>query len=86
MIKEKIKILAPTGLHARPAGELVSLVKKFSSEVKFKNGIKEAKGTSMISILAMGLTYGTEIEVHADGDDETDAVNAIKIFFSNLRN
>jgi len=34
----------------------------------------------------MGLSYGTEIEVHANGDDETDAVNAIKIFFSNLRN
>jgi phosphocarrier protein HPr len=86
MIKEKIKILSPTGLHARPAGVLVALVKQFSSDVKFKNGLKEAKGKSIISILSLGLTYGTEIEVHVEGDDEIDAMKAIKTFFSNLKN
>jgi len=86
MIKDKIKILAPTGLHARPAGMLVALAKQFSSDVKFKNGQKEVKGKSIISVLSLGLTYGTEIEVHVDGDDEIDAMEAIKTFFSNLKN
>ncbi len=86
MIKEKIKILAPTGLHARPAGELVSLVKNYNCEVKFKKGTKEVKGTSIISILSLGITSGTEIEVYTSGEDELAASQAIKTFFLNLKN
>ena len=84
MVSEEITIRSKTGLHARPASQLVSLVKKFKSEVTLVHQNKKAKGTSIISILALGLRFESELEVFIDGEDETDALKAITGFFNEL--
>ena len=85
MISEKITIQLETGLHARPASQLVTLIKGLNSNILFRNGIKAAKGTSIIGILALGLKYGSELEIISDGGDETTAMETVLRFFECLK-
>lgn len=86
MISGKITIQLETGLHARPASQLVSLIRGLNSNILFRNGIREAKGTSIIGILALGLKFGTELEIISDGEDEASAMEKVLRFFTNLKN
>lgn len=74
------KIKNPHGLHARPGALLVAEVKKFSSTVTVKNldgndNVVSAK--SLMKIMTIGVKTGHHLEFTADGDDETEALNAI---------
>lgn len=84
MISEKTVVKAKTGLHARPAAQLVALNKSFKSKIIISNSVKEVNGASMISILSLGLKPGTEIEIRAEGEDEATALQAVLDFFENL--
>ncbi|MBM7504745.1 dihydroxyacetone kinase phosphoryl donor subunit DhaM [Agromyces aurantiacus] len=61
------------GLHARPAAELVKLASTFPQRVTV-NGT-DAK--SLLSIMAMGLVRGDEVEIASDAPDAEAAVDAI---------
>ena len=78
MITETLTIMAPDGLHARPAGELVRTVKSFAgTTVTLATSARKVNAASMLSILSLGLKKGTEVEIRAEGGDEAGAVNAI---------
>jgi phosphotransferase system HPr (HPr) family protein len=85
MVSKKVMINLNSGLHARPASQLVSLVKSFSSRFRFRFGEKTASGTSIISILALGLTSGSIVEVEAEGADEYAALDQVVAFLENLQ-
>ena len=85
MISKKITIQLETGLHARPASLLVTLIRGLNSNILFRNGTKTAKGTSIISMLALGLKYGTELEITAEGGDETTSMELVLRFFESLK-
>jgi phosphotransferase system HPr (HPr) family protein len=85
MILGKTSIQAKTGLHARPAAELVALTKSFQSKILIRSGAKAANGASIINLLALGLKSGSEIEIIAEGEDETTALQAVLDFFENLK-
>jgi len=68
----------PSGIHARPASLFVSEAKKYVSNISVKNltrqsGPKNAK--SIIMLLTLAITAGTEIEISAEGDDAKQAVD-----------
>lgn len=85
MILGKTSIQVKTGLHARPAAELVALTKSFQSKILIRSGAKAANGASIINLLALGLKSGSEIEIIAEGEDETTALQAVLDFFENLK-
>ena len=66
----EIVIHNPTGLHARPAKVLVKLAKQFQSDIKIRNGEKTANAKSMVSVLTLGASSGTNVTVMVDGEDE----------------
>lgn len=84
MVSEEIIIRCKTGIHARPASQLVSLLKEFKSEVTLLHGSKKAKGTSIINILALGLKCESALEIFVEGEDEAEALKAISVFFNSL--
>ena len=69
------------GLHARPAGILAKAASQYQSkiELKAKGVTKNAK--SIMSILSLGLEKGDEIQVLADGTDESEAIQNIQNLF-----
>jgi phosphocarrier protein len=81
MYSKKTKIINETGLHARPASAFIAEAKKYKSQItiadldKAKNNPSNAK--SIIAILSLGIGPGTNVEISADGEDETKAVNAL---------
>lgn len=86
MTSQKITITAPNGMHARPAGELVRLAKSFApAEITLRTAAKQANAASILSVLAMGLKNGTEVEICAEGGDEAAAVKAVAEFIVNIR-
>jgi len=65
------------GLHARPAMAFVDTANNFTSEVKVKKGSQAVDGKSIMQMMMLAATQGTELEIVADGDDAGDAVAAL---------
>ncbi|WP_295939817.1 HPr family phosphocarrier protein [uncultured Alistipes sp.] len=85
MITRKVTIAAPSGMHARPAGELAKLVKTFApARVTLRTAAKEVNAASILSILSLGLKHGTEVEVYVEGGNEEVALQDIAAFISSI--
>ncbi len=82
MISKEYTILAPEGLHARPAKEFLNLVRKYKSKVLLKKDDIEADAGSMLGILSMQATYKSAITLEVTGEDETDAIEGFDRFFN----
>jgi len=77
MYIEKVTIENKAGLHSRPAVMFVQTAGKFKSDVTITKGDKVAVAKSIINILSLAITYGTEIEISAEGPDEELAVKEL---------
>ncbi len=71
----------PLGIHARPAGLLVLLIKKYSSSVKITGKGKTADGRRLIAVMGLGVKAGDEITLEIEGEDEASLAEALKDFF-----
>jgi phosphocarrier protein HPr len=82
MITNDYIILAPQGMHARPATVLIRLVKNFESAVSLKRGDKAVRLNSMLNILSLTIKGGETVTVIVEGEDEAEAAQAIGLFFT----
>jgi phosphotransferase system HPr (HPr) family protein len=76
----RLVIRNPSGLHARPAALFVRTAGQFGSKVTVANpaaGKGPVDAKSILSVLTLGVSSGTEIEVSAEGDDAEAAIAAI---------
>ena len=81
MTEQTVTIINRAGIHARPAAVLVQSAKDFSSNIYFEKGRDRINAKSIMGILTLAATYGTELKVIAEGEDEEDAVQAIVRLF-----
>ena len=85
MTVKKMTIEAANGLHARPAGDLVKLAKSFpGTAVTIATASRKVNASSILSLMALALKKGTEIEIAAEGPDEERAVDEISAFLDGL--
>jgi len=70
----KMKIINRQGLHARPAMEFVQAASGFASDVRVRNDQDDADGKSVMELMMLAATQGTEIEVICVGADAEDAL------------
>ena len=83
MKSKKLTLSAPSGLHARPAGEFVKLIKGYpGTAVTIGNGVRTVNAASMLSLLSLGLKNGSEVEISADGVDEDAVLEKAVAFLS----
>jgi len=78
VIAKDIEIKNKLGLHARAAAKLVHTAARFKSSIKIKKGDEEVDGKSILGILLLAAGRGSVITVRAEGEDETEAVDAIE--------
>ncbi len=71
-------VLNKTGLHARPAATFVDLAKRFQANIRVRHYDSVANGKSLISLLQLGVEYGSTIRVSAEGADAAAALDALK--------
>ena len=70
----RVIVSNPQGLHARPADLFVKTASKFTARVEVNKNGELVDGKSILSILTLGATSGTELTIHADGVDADEAV------------
>ena len=73
----RFTIINTLGLHARAATKLVQLAAKFPCEVELAHDGQTANGKSVMGVLLLCGSKGTEIEVRARGDRAQECVDAI---------
>jgi phosphotransferase system HPr (HPr) family protein len=73
----KVTILNETGLHARPASIFVNTAAKFKSDLLVQKGEKQVNAKSILGVLSLGISKGTEITISAQGPDEEEAVSKL---------
>jgi len=84
MIEEKVIIKNETGLHARPAANLVKKASTYPCVLKIKKGDKEANLQSMLGVLSLGVSKGDEVSIIADGQDEEETLKQLVDFINHL--
>lgn len=77
MIRKKITIINKLGLHARAAAKLVHLASRFASESQIIRGDKIVNGKSIMGVMMLAASRGTEIELVVDGEDEQQALDEL---------
>ncbi|MDQ3633991.1 MAG: HPr family phosphocarrier protein [Aridibacter sp.] len=84
MVKANVKVINQLGLHARAAAQLVRLAGEFDSNIKLIKKDKSvfADAKSILNILTLAASKGTELIVEIKGTDEKEAMKAIKNLFS----
>lgn len=82
MTEKTVVITNESGLHARPATLFTQLAAKFASKITIAVGEKKADAKSILTVLTLGATKGTEVVLTADGPDEADAVEKLAEFLT----
>jgi phosphotransferase system HPr (HPr) family protein len=62
-------IVLPDDLHARPAGQFSKTAAGFAAKVTVAAGDREVDARSVLMVMGLGATKGTEVTVRAEGDD-----------------
>ena len=84
MVEQNVTIINKTGLHARPANGLDSLVKKYGSRISLIRDNKTANAKSIINVLTLDLNQGAQVLVRAEGEDEQEALEAVVTYLAEL--
>jgi len=77
MVKKVIQIKNKNGLHARPAAVLVQNANKFQSDVFLMKDDEKVNAKSIMGVMMLAAAGGTRIEIIAEGEDETDAIEKL---------
>ncbi len=76
----KYVINDPEGIHARPAGDLIKVVKTFGSAVKITKGAKTVDCKKIFGVMGLGVKKGDEVTLTFEGEDEETAFEAVSKF------
>lgn len=79
MLEGKLKIVNPLGLHARAAAQLVRLAGRFRSRIILKRTDSGffADAKSILSVLTLAASMGTEVLITVEGSDAEEAYDAV---------
>lgn len=83
MISKTLPIVNKLGLHARAASVFVKTASSFGSDITVTNEFKQANGKSIMSMMMLQASCGTEIDIEVSGDDEVAAADAITALVEN---
>ena len=77
MQETRITIINKLGLHARAASKFVSTSTAFSADISVCSNEKWVDGKSIMSVMMLAASKGTEIQIRCSGDDEEQALAAL---------
>lgn len=83
MIEKRITIKNKLGLHARAAAKLVSHAARYASEIELIKGNERVNGKSIMGVMMLAASQGTELLLSVTGDDEQQMLQDIEALFNN---
>jgi phosphotransferase system HPr (HPr) family protein len=83
MVELTVAVRNKLGLHARAAAKLVSTANRFQSDLRLErlDGSASADAKSILNVLMLAASGGTELRAIADGQDEQRAIAALSALF-----
>ena len=83
MTKRSIKVRLEDGLDARPVALLVQEASKYESNIYFEVDDKRINAKSIMGMMSLAASLGTEIRIITDGSDEEQAMAGMEAYLSN---
>jgi len=78
MLSEDITIINKLGLHARAAAKFVQTASRFAASVSIQKDDRKVDGKSIMNVMMLAASCGSTVTITTDGEDETEALEAIK--------
>ena len=85
MVSREVEIINATGLHTRPGKEFVQEAKKYACDIRVKKGETEFSAKSLLKLLKIGVSKGDRITILCEGDQETEALDALCSYVAQLK-
>lgn len=82
MKKEQVQISNKLGLHARAAAKVVHTASAYQADVFVGFDDEEVNAKSILGLLTLAATKGTFLTIRAEGEDEDQAVRALRELFA----
>ena len=76
-IPRTVRISNPSGLHARPAAQVVARLQPLDAQVTLEVNGKRADARSITATLGLGASVGDELTITVHGPDATAALDAV---------
>lgn len=77
MFSKEVVVNNQVGLHARPATFFIQRANEFKASIWIEKEARKVNAKSLLGVLSLGITRGTQINILADGADEESAVNSL---------
>ncbi len=77
MVIKDIVVQNEVGLHARPATFFIQKANEFKSSIWVVKDERKVNAKSLLGVLSLGITRGTEVSLVADGNDEEEALESL---------
>lgn len=81
MVEKKIIVKNKLGVHARPAAMLVKTATSFRSDIHLAREGQVINGKSIMGVMMLAASLGSEVTISAKGEDEEKAVAALAKLF-----
>lgn len=85
-ISKDIEIINKLGMHARAAAQFVQLASSFSSNIEIEKDNQRVNGKSIMGVMMLAANKGSNVTLHADGEDENDSINKLEELINNRFN
>jgi phosphocarrier protein len=72
-----VTVVNPLGLHARAAARFVQTASRFRCRISLRKAETSIDGKSILGVLFLAATAGTELTIIASGEDESQAADAL---------
>jgi len=83
MQQQEIEIVNKLGLHARAAAKLVTLAQTFAADIRVAKNGQQVNGKSIMGVMMLAASKGSKIELIIDGEDEDEAMQALRQLIDN---
>jgi phosphocarrier protein FPr len=76
-IRRSARMTNPSGLHARPAAQVVAGLRPYTADVTIEVDGRRADARSITAVLGLGASVGDQLTVNASGPDAEKALDAV---------
>ncbi|MDP6850806.1 MAG: HPr family phosphocarrier protein [Planctomycetota bacterium] len=81
VVTAEVVVCNEAGLHARPSHALVKTASEFEAQIRLSLDGRSADAGSILSVMTLGATAGSQIRIEAEGADAQAALSAIVQLF-----
>jgi phosphocarrier protein len=78
VIRKPVTIINKLGLHARAAAKLVTCASRFQSQILLERNGQRVNGKSIMGVMMLAASQGTELTLELDGADAEPALAALE--------